>query len=951
MTSAPAAAPAPAQHNQAQLDPKMLKRDDSSYQLDHKCVDGGPSAMRHIPTQTTLAPSCSAGTLYRGSTMGSSNSLWSEHVGPASGLQRREESSSSLVIENGVTFFRGRETLNSTPSLLSPRNDSSIDEPDNLPQLSTSKTLSKSSTTAATSSADEKSSPSLRLQLGEASSATTDGVLAGLPLERDPAPENSVTKAALNIGFPILLLYRLAFLYIAKDAEAIESTSIFLSAQGFGDVSSVFTIELVANLLTVEVFAVTALAAFFLHWKDCGHFLSVWVFLVYTHICGIRFFMYEHPLTRFLPLLLGTCCIPYLTQWVQIHSLNTHATEVRVPPFPMKKHDYVNDSKQTFQTPAYLGNFLASRITNDNARWAVTLFLYAFPTIGAFIGIYRGYIFATTAVVRPTTPSDQDTVVILVSITIAMSAFAAICDMIAYGIAIFSLFRLGQNVKNSKEVYTTGPYEPPRLDNDTIDKLIAKAKYVKMYGNKTPGGSQFLIGKNAMRKTIDSIVTPVAANMDVESCADGDSYHAMIDVDEDVFREMTVVLPAYMPNEEDIILDVLEYYKREEPKYPGGYKVLLVWNSPKQGDAHKEITEKLAEFEKQWPKFKALRIMESTCKADNLNVAIRMLDTDFALFNDSDTIVSAETMCRAAMHIFGPEQYDVAQGRNIYCKDDYEGFPEGPDSFRPTTALMAFRDSFAQTNTFMGLLFERSNFNGRGGFWRTSAVKQVEFDTRTLAEDHDASCRGFMYFGQRGVLDNNMLCQEREPATLATINKQRRRWMHCALQIMDRTISWNWSSKSTKGFLERWIYWYTYTENRTPTESPLFYLFYFEVFGMCCRAHQEFLNSSEHTEAAWALEAGYQYMFWMGLFALILRVIYIGQHVSQCRYNPAWFRLCIPVHMVSMVLQGCYHKLHAYHDYYWGTGKWVCTARATAQPKSTAGSAAAASTMKEPLLG
>lgn len=53
------------------------------------------------------------------------------------------------------------------------------------------------------------------------------------------------------------------------------------------------------------------------------------------------------------------------------------------------------------------------------------------------------------------------------------------------------------------------------------------------------------------------------------------AYDGIIEV-EDIFREMTVVLPAYMPNEEEIIMDVLRYYKKEEAKYPGGYKVAVL---------------------------------------------------------------------------------------------------------------------------------------------------------------------------------------------------------------------------------------------------------------------------------------------------------------------------------------------------------------------------------------
>merc|ERR1712113_206231 len=89
--------------------------------------------------------------------------------------------------------------------------------------------------------------------------------------------------------------------------------------------------------------------------------------------------------------------------------------------------------------------------------------------------------------------------------------------------------------------------------------------------------------------------------------------------------------------------------------------------------------------------------------------------------------------------------------------------------------------------------------NGRGGFWRTSALRQVGFDHRTVGEDHDAGYRGCAYFGFKGLLDMNMLCQEQEPPDCGALTSQRIRWETAALE-MRRTFSWILRSKHYGNF-------------------------------------------------------------------------------------------------------------------------------------------------------
>lgn len=141
---------------------------------------------------------------------------------------------------------------------------------------------------------------------------------------------------------------------------------------------------------------------------------------------------------------------------------------------------------------------------------------------------------------------------------------------------------------------------------------------------------------------------------------------------------LTVVVPCYMPNEEEIIFEVLDTYKKEQKEYPGEFKVMIVWNSPKE---HTETEERLSAYAAQWPHLVVHRVINSTSKCDNLNYAIDRLTTEIALLNDADTIVNAATMCRASLNIMTGKKVDIAQSVNSHCAEDKSGCIEGSGFF------------------------------------------------------------------------------------------------------------------------------------------------------------------------------------------------------------------------------------------------------------------------------
>ena len=105
-----------------------------------------------------------------------------------------------------------------------------------------------------------------------------------------------------------------------------------------------------------------------------------------------------------------------------------------------------------------------------------------------------------------------------------------------------------------------------------------------------------------------------------------------------------------MPNEEEIILDVIEHYKKVSASghYSGVFNFLVVWNSPRD---HPHILEKLKAVSISWPSLRIERNVDSTSKVDNLNFALGIVNTEIILCIDADTIVNAGTMCRASIKI------------------------------------------------------------------------------------------------------------------------------------------------------------------------------------------------------------------------------------------------------------------------------------------------------------
>jgi hypothetical protein len=401
--------------------------------------------------------------------------------------------------------------------------------------------------------------------------------------------------------------------------------------------------------------------------------------------------------------------------------------EPRLPPFLPKRIDK--------ETPEYgwLGPHAAGMCATELSRNLVTLVLYVTNLTRVLLVLLFCYTSVHTEM-----RAIGDNLDHLFYICIGFTVIGLLPNFIV-DIAILPEFISDlKNGKSASKSCKTAPFEVAIIDEDNLDNLEAN---------------------DGLRERLGG-----------HSCC-----------------SITVVIPCYMPNEQEIIFDVLNYYRVQASRYPGVMKVLVVWNSP---DEHYSVEEKLNDLKQEWPLFEWRRDLLSTSKCDNLNTAIEYLRTDVALLNDADTMVSAETFVRASLLITGgeeSEQFDIAQCHSTHCREDVIGCPEsGGFCFGPVVTMADA--SKPKTMATQGL-FKHAPANGRGGFWRSSALKLVAFDHRSFEEGHDAAYRGIAYYGLKGILDPNMLCQEREPPDCASLTRQRIRWETAALE-MRRTFPW-----------------------------------------------------------------------------------------------------------------------------------------------------------------
>ncbi|MFQ4138414.1 glycosyltransferase family 2 protein [Nodosilinea sp. PGN35] len=232
---------------------------------------------------------------------------------------------------------------------------------------------------------------------------------------------------------------------------------------------------------------------------------------------------------------------------------------------------------------------------------------------------------------------------------------------------------------------------------------------------------------------------------------------------------VSVVVAAYLPNEQDIIEDTLLHWLTQVRPPAQGWEIILAYNTPVQ----LPVEARLQALARRYPALVLLPVAHSHSKAENLNAALQVATGEMTGIFDADHHPAADCLSRAWAWLY-QGRYDVVQGRNI--------IRNARDSWLTQLIAVEFECIYGVSHYGRSLLADTALFGGSNGYWRTSALRHLGFHHARLTEDIDVTVRGLLG-GCRLVHDPAIVTTELAPDNLRGLWLQRQRWSQGWLEV------------------------------------------------------------------------------------------------------------------------------------------------------------------------
>lgn len=261
--------------------------------------------------------------------------------------------------------------------------------------------------------------------------------------------------------------------------------------------------------------------------------------------------------------------------------------------------------------------------------------------------------------------------------------------------------------------------------------------------------------------------------------------------------DATVIVSAYLPNEQHIITRTLEHILTNV-RCPGNLQVLLAYNTPQNLPVENELKQ-LADLDKR---LKILRVDGSSRKATNMNAAIKCATGDVIAFVDADT--EPEPDCLIKAHSWIRRGYDFVQGAKL--------IKNTKDSWVARVVSIEFLEKYfvSYQGRFLGACV--TYFAGSNAYARSSVLKNLLFSPSMQVEDIDASVR-CMLTGWKLAFDPHIYSYELAPVCLSDWWKQRKRWA-IGWTELTKEFQTNILSSSHLDFTQKVIWTYFLTGRR-----------------------------------------------------------------------------------------------------------------------------------------
>jgi len=252
----------------------------------------------------------------------------------------------------------------------------------------------------------------------------------------------------------------------------------------------------------------------------------------------------------------------------------------------------------------------------------------------------------------------------------------------------------------------------------------------------------------------------------------------------------TFIVAAYLPNEQDIIVETLEHILDHVQRPEAGLELILAYNSP----VELPIEDELQRLSERRPELRILHVAGSESKAENLNAAIEVATGEIVGILDADHFPPADCFERAWRWL--ESEYDVVQGRNVIRNRD--------DNFLTRMVGVEFECMYGVCHPARSLFVDTAIFGGSNGYWRIDALRRTRFDPRFMTEDIDASSRALLD-GYRIVADRSIVSTELAPVNFRSLWFQRKRWAQGWLEVTLRYQREFWSTRRLT-FWQK-VYW------------------------------------------------------------------------------------------------------------------------------------------------
>lgn len=232
---------------------------------------------------------------------------------------------------------------------------------------------------------------------------------------------------------------------------------------------------------------------------------------------------------------------------------------------------------------------------------------------------------------------------------------------------------------------------------------------------------------------------------------------------------VSVVVAAYLPNEQEIIEATLYHWLTEVEVPTAGWELILAYNTP----TPLPVEARLYSLAQRFPNLVLLPVPHSRSKAENLNAALNQVRGEMTCIFDADHHPASDCLRRAWVWL-RDGQYDGVQGRNI--------IRNAGDNWLTHLIAVEFECIYGVSHYGRSLMADTALFGGSNGYWRTSTLRELGFCPTRLTEDIDATVRGIVR-GDRLVHDPAIVITELAPTNLRGLWLQRQRWSQGWIEV------------------------------------------------------------------------------------------------------------------------------------------------------------------------